>query len=53
MCTFLFKKVMSNFKKELDKEKEKGKCRVAKGLFGLTFNGVKDDKNSIKKKPRL
>ena len=48
--TLLFKKVVSDFKKELDKVKEKGKGRVAKGFFGLTFNGVRNDKDSIKKK---
>ena len=41
---------MSDFKKKLNKIKEKGKGRVAKGFFSLTFNGVKDDKDSIKKK---
>ena len=48
--TLLFKKVMSDFKKELDKVKEKGKGRVAKGFFGPTFNGVRDDKDSIERK---
>ena len=41
---------MSNFKKKLNKVKEKGKGKVAKGSFGLTFDGVRDDKNSTKKK---
>ena len=41
---------MSDFKKEFDKVKEKGKGKVAKGFFGLTFNGVRNDKDSIKKK---
>ena len=41
---------MSDFEKKLDKVKEKGKGKVAKGFFGLTFDGVKDDKNNIKKK---
>ena len=50
MGTLLFKKIMSNFKKEFNKVKEKGKGRVAKGFFGLTFDGVKDNKDSIKKK---
>ena len=50
-CTLLFKKVRSDFKKELNKEEEKGKGKVAKGLFSLTVDGVKDDKDSIKKKP--
>ena len=48
--TLLFKKVMSDFEKELDKVKEKGKGRVAKGFFGLTFDGVRDNKDSIKRK---
>ena len=42
---------MFDFKKKFDKVKEKGKGRVAKGFFGLTFNGVRDNKDSIKKKP--
>ena len=50
MGTFLFRKVVSDFKKELDKVKEKGKGRVAKGSFGLTFDGVRDNKDNIKKK---
>ena len=41
---------MSNFKKKLDKIKEKGKGKVAKKSFGLTFNEVRDDKDSIKRK---
>ena len=41
---------MSDFKKEFNKIKEKGKGRVAKGFFGLTSNGVRDNKDSIKKK---
>ena len=41
---------MSDFEKELDKVKEEGRGRVAKGFFGLTFDGVRDNKNSIKKK---
>ena len=41
---------MFNFKKELDKIKEKGKGRVAKGFFGPTFNEVRDNKDSIKRK---
>ena len=49
-CTLLFKKVMSDFKKELNKEKEKGKSKVAKGFFGLIFDEVKDNKDGIKKK---
>ena len=52
-CTLLFRKVMSDFEKEFDKEKEKGRGRVAKGFFGLTFNGVRDNKNGIKKKTSL
>ena len=50
MGTLLFKKVISNFKKELNKIKEKGKGRVMKGSFGLTFDGVKNDKDNIKRK---
>ena len=41
---------MSDFKKELDKIKEKGKGKVAKGFFDPTFDGVRDNKDSIKKK---
>ena len=41
---------MFDFKKKLDKIKEKGKGKVVKGFFGLTFNGVKNNKDSIKKK---
>ena len=41
---------MSDFKKELNKIKEKGRGKVAKGSFGLTFNKVRNNKNSIKKK---
>ena len=49
-CILLFKKVASDFKKELNKEKEKGKGKVAKGSFGLTFNKVRDKKDGIKRK---
>ena len=48
--TLLFKKVISDFKKEFNKIKEKGKGRVAKGFFGLTFDRVKNNKDSIKRK---
>ena len=42
---------MSDFKKkELDKDAEEGRSRVAKGFFGLTFNEVRDNKDNIKKK---
>ena len=41
---------MSDFKKELDKVKKEDKGRVAKGSFGLTFDEVRDNKDSIKKK---
>ena len=41
---------MSDFEKELDKIKEKGRGKVAKGFFGPTFNGVRNDKDSTKKK---
>ena len=43
---------MSDFEYKLDKVKEKGKGKVAKGFFGLTFDGMKNNKDSIKKKPR-
>ena len=48
--TLLFKKVMFDFKKKLDKIKEKGRGRVAKGFFGPTFDEVRDNKDSIKRK---
>ena len=48
--TFLFRKVMFDFEKEFNKVEEKGRGRVAKGFFGLTFDGVRDDKDSIKRK---
>ena len=48
--TLSFRKVISNFKKKLNKIKEKGKGRVAKGFFSLTFDGVRDNKDSIKRK---
>ena len=41
---------MSNFKKKFNKIKEKGKGKVAKGFFDLTFDGVRDNKDNIKKK---
>ena len=41
---------MSDFKKEFDKVKENDKGKVAKGFFGLTFDGVRDNKDSIKRK---
>ena len=49
-CTLLLRKVILNFKKEFDKEMEKGKGKMAKALFGLTLDGVKDDKDSTKRK---
>ena len=48
--TFLFKKVMSDFKREFNKVEEKGRGKVVKGFFGFTFDGVRDDKDSIKRK---
>ena len=48
--TLSFRKVASDFEKELDKVEEEGRSRVAKGFFGLTFDGVRDDKDSIKRK---
>ena len=41
---------MLDFKREFDKVKKEGRGRVAKGFFSLTFDGVRDNKNSIKKK---
>ena len=41
---------MSDFKKELNKIKKKGKGKVAKGSFSLTFNGVKNNKDNTKRK---
>ena len=48
--TLLFKKVVSDFKKELDKVEKKGKGRVAKRFFGLTFDRVRDNKDSTERK---
>ena len=41
---------MSDFKNKLNKIKEEGKGKVAKRSFGLTFDGVKNNNNSIKRK---
>ena len=41
---------MSDFEKEFDKVKEEGRGKVAKGFFDLTFDEVRDNKDSIKKK---
>ena len=41
---------MSDFANELDKIKKKGKGKVAKGFFGLTFDKVKNNKDSTKRK---
>ena len=41
---------MSDFESEFDKIKKKGKGKVAKRFFGLTFNKVKNNKDNIKKK---
>ena len=41
---------MSDVKNKFNNDKEKGKGRVAKGFFGLIFDGVKDNKDNIKKK---
>ena len=41
---------MSDFKKKLDKEIKKGKGKVAKGVFGLIFDGIRDDKDNTEKK---
>ena len=48
--TLLFRKVVSDFEKKLDKVKKKGRGRMAKGFFGLSFDGVRNNKDSIKKK---
>ena len=50
--TFLFKRVMSDNKEKLDKEKEKGKGKVVKGSFGPTFDEVEIIRTVLKKKPR-
>ena len=49
MCILLFEKIISDFKEELNKDVEEDKGIVAKGSFGLTFDGVRDDKNNIKR----
>ena len=41
---------MSDFKNKFNKVKEKGKGKVVKKSFGLTFDGVRNNKNSTKKK---
>ena len=41
---------MSDLENEFDKVKEKGRGKVAKRVFGFIFDGVKNDKDSIKKK---
>ena len=48
--TLLFRKVISDFKKELNKVKEKGKGKVVKGFFSLSFDGVRDHKDNTKRK---
>ena len=40
---------MSDFKKKLDKNAKEDKGQVAKGFFSLTFNEVKNNKDSMKK----
>ena len=47
---FYLKKIIFDFKKKLDKIKKKGKGKVVKGSFGLTFNKIKNNKDNIKKK---
>ena len=49
-CTLLFKKIMSDFKKKLNKKKENGKGKVAKRFFGLIFDRVRNNKDGIEKK---
>ena len=41
---------MSDFKKKLNKVKEKGKGKVIKGFFGPTFDEMRNNKDSTKKK---
>ena len=41
---------MSDFKKEFNKIKEKGKGKITKGSFNPTFDEVRDNKDNIKKK---
>ena len=41
---------MSDFENKFNKIKEKGKGRVAKGFFGLTFNKVRNNKDNIERK---
>ena len=48
--TLSFKKVISNFDNKLDNIEKEGKGRVAKGAFGPTFDGVRNNKNGIKRK---
>ena len=41
---------MSDFEKELDKNAKEDKGKVAKGFYGLTFDGEKNNKDNIQKK---
>ena len=41
---------MSNFESKFNKIKKKGKGKVAKKSFGLTFDEVRNNKDNIKKK---
>ena len=43
---------MSNFKKEFNKETEKGRGRVAKEVFGFTFDEVRDKKSLVLQEKR-
>ena len=47
---FSFRKVVFDFERELDREEEKGRGKVAKGFFGFTFDGVRDNKDGIERK---
>ena len=49
-CTLLFKIVMSYFKKELDKNVNATRGTMTKEAFGLTFDGVRDNKESTENK---
>ena len=40
---------MSDSKEKLDKDVEKKRGRVTKRVFGPTYDGVRDNKDSIKK----
>ena len=41
---------MSNSEKKLDEDMDEGKSKVAKRFFGLTFYGVRNNKETMKRK---